>query len=116
MNPLRVRLLPAHLDVPYTVVKRAPPADKTGLFVRLHTNQTVAEVFLQHPEHQAHLRFDIGAVLCRFNDEMLYVDGTMAVAEGDGLPERHPVPPGFHVGEWIETRLMVVLGLARDLA
>ena len=116
MSQLRVRLLPAHLDVPHTVVKRAPPADKTGFFVRLHTDHTVAELILQHPEHQAHMRFDIGAVLCRFNDEILYVDNTMAVATGEGLPVRQPVPVGFNVGEWIETRLLVVLGLARDLA
>jgi hypothetical protein len=111
---LRCRLVPAHLDVPSVVVKRAPPASSTrGLFVRLHPDQTIAELWCLHPTGTVRMWCDVGEVLCRFNDDVIYIDGTRGtVVPGQGLPTRTPLPPGFSVAAWLQERLQVIMMLS----
>jgi hypothetical protein len=116
MSPLRCRLRPAHIDVTHVVVKRAPPTSRHGLFVRVYPDGTIAELLLHHPTGTMRMLFDIGEVLARFEDEIVYVDGTTAVATGDGLPERSPLPPGFNFAEWLQARLLAMLTLAEEVA
>jgi hypothetical protein len=113
MASLRCRLLPAHLDVPHTVVKRAPPSSSLGVFVKLHPDQTLAELWFQHPTRTVRMWFDVGDVLCRFDDEVIYTDGTAGVVvPGAGLPERTPLPRDFSLATWLQERLQVIMMLA----
>lgn len=59
---------------------------------------------------------DIGEVLARFEDEIVYVDGTTAIATGAGPPERSPLPPDFNLAEWLQARLLAMLTLAEEVA
>jgi hypothetical protein len=57
--------------------------------------------------------FDVGEVLCRFDDEVIYVDGTSGtVVPGQGLPPRTPLPRDFSVAAWLQERLQVIMMLA----
>jgi hypothetical protein len=112
MSKLRCGLLPAHIDVAHVIVKRAPPTTRHGLFLRLHQDGTIAEIMLHHETGQVRMLLDIGEVLARFDTEIIYIDGTTAMATGQGLPERHPLPPGFNLAEWLESRLLVLFGFA----
>jgi hypothetical protein len=114
-SSLRCRLVPAHLDVPAVVVKRAPPSSSRGLFVRLHPDKTIAELWCLHPTGTVRMWCDVGEVLCRFDDDVIYVDGTRGtVVAGQGLPARVPLPRDFSLASWLHDRLQVIMLLATE--
>jgi ring-1,2-phenylacetyl-CoA epoxidase subunit PaaE len=91
-----------------------------ALYTREQADTPAAEGRLDAPRLAQLLRLAGGAAgvsaafVCgpaRFNDEIVYQDGTAAVAAGQGLPARHPLPADFNLATWLQTRLEVLFAL-----